>query len=251
MMRNIYFEGELGEKFGTKFQVNAGTVRDVFKLVECNHPSFRKYLLDCHEDDIGFEIDVADNKLDYGEEMFMKLGKGDITVTPIPSGSKSAGAKILAALAIITVMVVTGGGAGIGALGSTATVGNAGIVGTVATGATGTTSLFTTVTAAGTIGLSTTGMMTGMMALNLGIAGLTQMMAPDPATDSDQESSYLFNGAQQNIVQGDPVPVLYGMLRVPGQPISFEVAGVNTRISTFGFDPFGNSYNTATKSGDS
>ena len=48
------------------------------------------------------------------------------------------------------------------------------------------------------------------------------MMAPDPSTDSDQESSYMFNGAEQNVIEGDPVPVLYGHLRIPGQPISFD-----------------------------
>ena len=57
------------------------------------------------------------------------------------------------------------------------------------------------------------------------MAGITQMMAPDPSVDTDQEQSYLFNGAEQNIIEGDPVPILYGKLRVPGQPISFEIAG--------------------------
>ena len=58
--------------------------------------------------------------------------------------------------------------------------------------------------------------------------GIQQMMAPDPASDSDQEESYLFNGAEQNIVEGDPVPLLYGKLRVPGQPVSFEIAGIDS-----------------------
>ena len=51
----------MGEKFGTNFQVHAETVQDVLKCVEANHPSFRKYLIDCHEEDVGFIIDVADN----------------------------------------------------------------------------------------------------------------------------------------------------------------------------------------------
>ena len=75
------------------------------------------------------------------------------------------------------------------------------------------------------------------------------MMAPDPATDGDQESSYLFNGAEQNIIQGDPVPVLYGQLRVPGQPISFEIAGVNARINSLGWDAFNSSYSTESVAG--
>lgn len=65
------------------------------------------------------------------------------------------------------------------------------------------------------------------------------MMAPDPSTDSDQEKSYLFNGAEQNIVSGDPVPLLYGRLRVPGQPISFEVSSQGVTESGVGNSFFG------------
>jgi len=70
----------------------------------------------------------------------------------------------------------------------------------------------------------------GMLAVNIGMMGLAQVMAPDPATDADQEQNYLFNGNQQNIVEGDPVPVLYGQLRVAGQPINFEVGGASSSI---------------------
>ncbi len=58
-------------------------------------------------------------------------------------------------------------------------------------------------------------------------AGLAEMMIPDPAKDRTEpgEESYLFNGNTQSIVSGDPVPVLYGRLRVPGQPCGFEIMG--------------------------
>ena len=222
MMRNVYLEGEMGEKFGTGFQVSAPKVADIVKCIDCNHPYFRKYLIDCHEQDIGFEVDIAKQKLDYEAEMLMNLQEGDVTITPIPAGSKSGGAKIFAAVAILAVMVMSGGtaAAGLGALGQTATTG-------VIYGGTG--SVFTTVTATGAIGLSNVGMMGVMLAVNVGMMGLSQLMAPDPATDADQEESYLFNGNQQNIVEGDPVPVLYGRLRVPGQPINFEVSGSGTQ----------------------
>jgi len=231
MLRNVYLEGELGHRFGTGFQVDAPKVQDVLKIVECNNPSFKKYLMDCHEQGVGFEINVADNTLDYAEELLMDLGEGDVTITSIPAGSKSAGAKILTALAIFALMYFTGGLSG-------------------GLGATGTGSGWAvTTSAAGVTSLSTGGMIAGMIALNLAMMGVMQAMAPDPATDADQESSYLFNGAQQNIVQGDPVPVLYGKLRVPGQPISFEISGINSRVSSLGYDRNGNSYNTNTRAG--
>ena len=58
-------------------------------------------------------------------------------------------------------------------------------------------------------------------------------MAPDPSTDNQQDESYLFQGAGQTIVEGDPVPVLYGKLRVPGRPISFEVKNANQTFIDF------------------
>ena len=62
------------------------------------------------------------------------------------------------------------------------------------------------------------------LAVNLALVGIQEMMAQDPSVDADQEESYLFNGQEQNIIEGDPVPVLYGKLEVPGQPINFELS---------------------------
>jgi len=76
--------------------------------------------------------------------------------------------------------------------------------------------------AAGFAASGTMGLLAAGLAINLAMTGISEMMAPDPATDGDQESSYMFNGAEQNVIEGDPVPVLYGNLRIPGQPISFD-----------------------------
>ena len=69
----------------------------------------------------------------------------------------------------------------------------------------------------------------GLALMGMGIA---ELMAPDPATDNQEENKegYLFQGAEQSIPEGNPVPVLYGELRVPGQAVSF-----NLRNSSEGF----------------
>ena len=242
MMRNIYLEGEMGEKFGTGFQFNAPTVQDAIKCLDANFPDMKKYFIDCHENDIGFEVDVANNKLDYELEMLMTLQKGDITITPVPAGSKSAVGKILAAIAMVVIAIYAP--QLFGTMGTT-TANTASAAGAVSSG--GTAGFFGTGGSVMGVSVGTIQTGLGMMAVNLGMAGINQMMAPDPATDGDQESSYLFNGAEQNVIQGDPVPVLYGTLRVPGQPMSFEIAGVNSRISTLGFRSFGNSFAAETK----
>ena len=105
MMRNIYLEGEMGERFGSHFEFHAPTVQDVLKCLDANFPDLRKYFIECHENNIGFEVDVANNKLDYEVEMLMALKEGDITITPVPAGSKSGLGKILAAIALSLILI--------------------------------------------------------------------------------------------------------------------------------------------------
>ena len=61
------------------------------------------------------------------------------------------------------------------------------------------------------------------MAVNLALTGIQQLMAPDPATDQDEPTNYLFSGEANNAKEGDPIPLLYGELRVPGRPISINM----------------------------
>tara|TARA_R110002020_G_scaffold145804_1_gene320038 strand:- start:9244 stop:9966 length:723 start_codon:yes stop_codon:yes gene_type:complete len=207
MQRNIYLEGDLGNKFGTHMSFNAPTVADAIKLIEVNNDDFRGYLIDAHEKGVGFHIDVAGEEIEYDEELFLPLHEGDVTITPVPAGAKGGG-KILAAILIVTLLVVTGGAAA-AALGP---AGASGLAGFLFTGY-GT-----------TLALSIPGYLLAGVAVALAMSGLAEMMAPDPATDADQQTSYLFNGSEKNVIEGDPVPVLYGKLRVPGQPISFEIS---------------------------
>ena len=214
MMRNVYLEGEMGDKFGTGFQVEALKISDILRCIDCNHPSFKKYIIDCQEKDIGFEIDIASTKLEYEVEMLMNLQEGDVTITAIPAGSKSGGGKILAAIALAALFMTP--------LGPALFAGGQAAVPALVLSTGGTLPAIAAVSGS----LTVPGMLVAGLAVNLAMMGLNQMMAPDPSTDADQEQNYLFNGNQQNIVEGDPVPVLYGKLRVPGQPRNFEVAAI-------------------------
>jgi hypothetical protein len=74
-------------------------------------------------------------------------------------------------------------------------------------------------------------------AINLALTGLQQMMAPDPSTDSQQsDESYLFQGTTQEAVEGDPVPIVYGKLRVPGRPISSQIKNERQVFINMGSD---------------
>lgn len=219
MLRNVYLEGEMGEKFGTGFQIYAESVSDVIRCLDVNiDGDIRNYLIDCHSKDIGFVVDVADNTFEDEKELLMPMHEGDITITPMAAGSKSAFGKILAAIALVIVIMNPALLPGI-----TMTAGPV----VVPTG-----------TFLG-MSIATTQMVLGAIAINLAMAGIMQMMAPDPAVDTSQPTNYLFNGPQQNTVQGDPVPLLYGRLRVPGQPVNFEISGVNNKQITTSFNENG------------
>lgn len=199
MIRKVYLDGEMAEKFGSEFAIKAKTTADIFRNLECNFPEMRQYLMECHEKDIGFLCQVGDEALQDEEELLLSLGKGDVYISPQPAGSKSGIGKILAAIAIVAIVYFTGGFGGTGFFGAT--------------------------TAAGA-GLNTYGLIAIGLAVNLALTGIQQMMAPDPSVDdfnNDKETSYLFRGAEQNVIEGDPVPVVYGQLRVPARTIGFEV----------------------------
>ena len=221
MKRKVYLEGEMGHKFGKELSIAAESFTDVFRCLKCNFDNFMPYLQECHEKNIGFILEVEGKAIKSEAEALLLYKEGDMIITPVPAGSKSGPAKILAAVAI-TVMTA---GMGAAYLGMTAT--------SVATGATvtGFGAAFTSFGAFGAAlsGVVGAGGMAGLMAnmalglgVNLALQGIQQMMAPDPSVDSDQDESYIFQGSKQNIMEGDPIPVLYGELRIPGKTVSFH-----------------------------
>lgn len=224
MLRNVYLEGEMGEKFGTGFQIYAESVADVMRCLEANTgDEIRNYLIDCHNKDIGFVVDIADNTFDDEAELLMPMHEGDVTITPMAAGSKSALGKILAAIALVILIM------------------NPALI-TALPGVTGTMTGWSVLGVS--ISTATMKLGLGLLAVNLAMSGIMQMMAPDPSVDTDQPNNYLFNGPVKNTVQGDPVPVLYGKLRVPGQPVNFEITGVNSRQITTDFNENGSTGNT-------
>lgn len=222
MERKVYLEGAIAKKFGSEFIIYAESVADVWRCLNCNFPELREYLMDCHEKDIGFLCQVGEKGLQDEEELLLSLGEGDIYISPQPAGSKSGLGKILAAIALVVVAIYApylfyGGFNGL-AYTAASYGGFAGIAaGGLALG--------------GGLSLLALG-----VAVNLALTGIQQMMAPDPSLDSPNtsagENSYLFQGSEQTVLEGDPVPVAYGELRIPGRPIGFELRNKNNVYSS-------------------
>jgi len=200
MKRKIYLDGELGEKFGKVLTLNAQSFRDVFKAIDAQRPEFRAYLAECHEKNIGFIMHVEDSPLTTDEELIMNFGEGDMYISPAPEGSGNAirGILKIVAAAVIAFVIIPALGLAGGWLYAAYSV-----------------------------------------AAGLAMSGLADLMAPDPATDvqndSRQDTSYLFQGSGQTILEGDPVPLLYGRLRIPGRLIDFDVRNKNSVYAEAGF----------------
>jgi predicted phage tail protein len=228
MLRNVYLEGELGEKFIPHMQLSFTKPSEIFRALDANFGDTTSYFMEKHEEGVGYHIDVAGNELENPVELLMEMKEGDVIITPVPTGSKSGPAKILAAVALV--VITAGAGAAVLAAQNAQMVA-LGLAGPAAPAGLAAGLSMAAGTVAGKVALG--------VAASLALGGIQTMMAPDPSTDSDQEKSYLFNGAEQNIVSGDPIPVLYGRLRVPGQPISFEVSSEGVEQSAVGNSYFG------------
>ena len=231
MKRKVYLEGEIGHRFGKEFEMAADSFSDVFRCLKCNFDGFMPYLQECHEKNIGFLLEVEGKPIKHEAEALLLYKEGDMIITSVPAGSKSGPGKILAAVAV-TVMtagmgaIVAGAATGAGAAGSMAALGAT--FGSFS-GFTGTLSAM--LSAGGGLGF-----MANMglgLAVNLALGGIQQMMAPDPSTDNEQDESYIFQGSKQNIAEGDPVPVLYGELRIPGRTVSFHTRSERTQFANF------------------
>jgi len=206
MKRKVYLEGEMGHKFGKEFTMNVNSFAEAIRCLDGNFPDFKKYLIDCDEKGILFDCEIAGAPVEDERELLLVLNEGDIRITPVAAGSGRGIGKLIAGIIIIYLTITTFGQAGAAYLAS----GAGGAMGA----------------------LQATALIIGTsIGINLAMTGISEMLAPDPSTDNDQDESYLFQGTGQTLVEGDPVPVLYGKLRVPGRPISLQVR--NERLNYY------------------
>lgn len=190
-MKKVILQGHLGDKYGSEWNMKADTFGEVFGCIDANYPGFRQDLIDIAEAGGDIDISVAGVDIDV-EEMFYPVSNEDvIIITPIPTGAKSGGAKIFAAVALVVAAFVF-----------------APVTATFAA------------LAAGQFGWTAAALLTTFaIASSLALSGLEQIMSPDPSVDTD-ERDYLFTGAENNILRGTSVPVLFGEMVVGGIVIS-------------------------------
>lgn len=223
--KEVILEGFLGEKYGRKWSIVATEYKDIFACIEANYPESRKDLIDFYNAGGDISIQTGESIMQEQEEYLHPITKGTIIITPIPTGSKSGSSKILAAIVIVALLIaapylIPG-------------IGSAGAFGGL-----------TTVSFIESIALG--------VAVNLAIVGIQQLLAPDPSVD-DNDTNYLFNGPENTVVGGNPVPVLCGEMMVGGIVISSgSIGGFHAADATYIEEPVpdegvvGNRYNPPT-----
>ena len=193
MLRTVHLHGELGEKFGFERQIEANSFKDVLLCLQANFEDFKAYLADCYEKEIYFVWKINNQELTCPDELLLEYPEGDMVITPIPAGAGFSLKSAFKAIAGFALVIV----------GSILLIKGAFVLG----------------------GLS---YLAGQYLFS---QGLYELLAEDPSTD-DEDLSYLFSGADQNINSNDPIPVCYGRLRIPGRPISFEIRNEDGFISS-------------------
>tara|TARA_R100000234_G_C4997549_1_gene178690 strand:+ start:211 stop:1461 length:1251 start_codon:yes stop_codon:yes gene_type:complete len=214
MEHKILLLDELGEKWGkTHIYHDLKTPADAIKLLCVNHPSFAKYLVTSHEKGIVYRITQVDTDLEESD-LFLPLGKHDLVITPVITGSGDA-FKFIGGAFLVGIGIVSGG----------------------------------TGFALGAGGFGFTGFSAAAIAGNIGayllIKGVSDMLTPQlPTFDitgggvgqggflggpssiergADGQQSYAYRGAANTVGIGKTIPVVYGKALIGGHLISTTV----------------------------
>jgi len=199
-MTHVKLMGEMGEKFGAEWNMDVSNFRDVFRLIDCQTNGFKQYLTDCAEEGINFTIQNGEDLVDGTLDAMIAPVKDIVVITPVAAG---AGMKDVLKVVFGVFLIMYGPAMAEGLFG-------AGVEaeGVVELERLQKAKAFTTKAIQG-------------VGTNLALSGVQGYLTPD--TPSTSGKSYLFNGPENNVKEGVPVPLLYGQLMVGGSVINFGV----------------------------
>lgn len=186
-MVTIRLLGEIGRRFGRRFQLAVKTPAEALRALCVQIPELRQYLLESSEKGIDWRV-VTDNAVGLDEDQLLWPMSKRMVLAPIPAGRGAVG-KIIAGVALVAFSILV-----------------------PAIGAAGTPWLF------GLTNFTSIGLFGGAMILG----GVAQLLTPTPkmpnvrtGLDSgrslDQQlNSFTFDKSNANSLQAEVVPVLYG-----------------------------------------
>lgn len=218
-----------------EFKADINKYADIPYYLGSIHPRFAKYAKAieqgvCQE---GYAILDKNLKIVTDQELFIKSAKHDdefyLTPAITGAGGKRMGTLLkfaaIAAAAYVGFGAITGTGIGgslFGTAGGASAVGASGYTGATVGAEAGRTMAFSS-TLAGGGGSAGLGISMGTLAVNAGLALVTSLFTQRSdikETDQNIRTNDMFGSLQNTINSGTPIPLIYGMHRVPGQLIS-------------------------------
>lgn len=178
-MVKVKLLGELGRRFGRYYEFAAESPKEVISALSNQLAGFREYLVNAHENGIGFRLVDEDPEGMMYENILMPCKR--LVIAPVITGSGSAG-RILIGVALIALAFVPFGGA------------FAGFIAAKGAFALGSGILFS-------------------LGASMIFTGIASLLNPQQAVQldvSEREDSFLFDRAAELTTQGAPVPILYG-----------------------------------------
>lgn len=198
-MVTIRLLGEVGRRFGRRFQLAVKTPAEALRALCVQIPELRQYLLESGEKGINWRV-VTDHALGLDEEQLLWPMSKRMVLAPIPAGRGATG-KIIAGVALVALAILVPGiGGGVAA------------------------TIFGTKFSALSLAIGTTG-------LSFLFGGVAQLLTPTPKMPNvdggitggrnkeDQLNSFTFDKSNANTVQGEVVPVLYGERIIGSLPV--------------------------------
>jgi len=180
MLSKIKVYGRLARFLGEHtFEAEISSPVEVFKFLLANFPNLESHMMEQY-----YCVKVGDYEISE-TELDIPSGSQEIRIVPVIMGAKKGiGRFLLGAVLIGAAVFLPGAAPALGMTGFTA----------------------------GTAGASLLAVTTANIGLYLALSGAAQMLTPteDVGADSDDPSSFTFNGVQNTIRAGVPIPVVYG-----------------------------------------
>ena len=216
-MKKIVLRGELGKKFGRVHVYELNTPAEAIRALSANYEGFQQELSAAGERGIGYMVHVGKDPMQSLDEIGNPTGRlEEISITPVLQGAGGGVGKIFAGIGLIAAAILLGpAGAGFLGLGAGGflTAGVSSAVGYIGTSLIlGGTAQLLSPSISDTPG-------------SFGTTSPSRARARDSFTPenneiADNRASYIFNGAVNLTAQGNPVPILYGRMRVGSVVIS-------------------------------
>jgi len=188
MLNKIKLYGRLARFIGERsFEAEVTTPAQAIRFLLANFPKLERHMMEQN-----YCVKIGNYDID-SSELEHPVGKQEIKIIPVVTGSRGLTKFIIGAV-IVGAVIATGGVGGIGLMGGTGFLGVAGNIGVY-------------------------------MALSGAAEMLTPVPKPPGVSDDPQSVNFSFNGVQNTGRAGAPIPVVYGEIFTGSLVVS---AGIDT-----------------------